>query len=103
MKRLVKKVNFTDLIKNEMYYIKDNTKHHEFRVGSYIFIEHRGEQYLSAYCKVPFSNYTCYLSRKYNYFKVVTQEEYYKKVKEKYDQTCLDIILKHLVNEHFCW
>ena len=99
MKHLVKKVNFTDLIKNEMYYVKD----HDFIVGSYIFIEHRGEQYPSAYCRLPYSQYTCYLSRKYKYFKLISQEEYYAKVKEKYDQTCLDIVLKRLVNEHFSW
>ena len=28
---------------------------------------------------------------------------YYMKVKEKYDQTSLDIVLKRLVNENFEW
>lgn len=64
MKRLVKKVIFTDLQKNEMYYVKD----HDFIVGSYIFIEHRGAEYPSAYCRLPYSHYTCYLSKRHNYF-----------------------------------
>jgi len=38
------------------------------------------------------------LFKGHNYFKVVTKEEYYAKLKEKYDHTCLDIVLKRLMN-----
>jgi len=41
--------------------------------------------------------------RYYNFYRYVTKHEYYTKVKEKYDQTSLDIVLKRLVNEHFEW
>lgn len=37
----------------------------------------------------------------YTFYKYVSKEEYYKKLKEKYDATCLDIILKRLVNDDF--
>ena len=33
----------------------------------------------------------------------ITNEEYLKKVKEKYDDKCLNIVLKRLVNETFEW
>ena len=41
--------------------------------------------------------------RYYNFYRYVTKHEYYMKVKEKYDQTSLDIVLKRLVNENFEW
>lgn len=41
--------------------------------------------------------------RYYNFYRYVTKHEYYMKLKEKYDQKSLDIVLKQLVNEHFEW
>ena len=40
------------------------------------------------------------LSKIYRY---VNREEFYKKLKEKYDATCLNIVLKRLVNDDFRW
>jgi len=40
------------------------------------------------------------LSKIYRY---VSKEEYRTKLKEKYDATCLDIVLKRLVNDDFRW
>ena len=39
----------------------------------------------------------------YDFYRYVSKEEFYEKVKEKYDATCLDIILKRLVNDDFYW
>lgn len=39
----------------------------------------------------------------YDFYRYVSREEFYAKVKEKYDQTCLDIVLKRLVNDDFRW
>jgi len=36
-------------------------------------------------------------------YRFVTSEEYYIKLKEKYDLKCLNIILKRLVDESFQW
>jgi hypothetical protein len=41
--------------------------------------------------------------RYYNFYRYVTKHEYYMKLKEKYDQKSLDIVLKRLVNENFEW
>ena len=38
-----------------------------------------------------------------NFYRVISEEEYYSKLKEKYDTTCLNIILKRLINENFEW
>jgi hypothetical protein len=39
----------------------------------------------------------------YDFYRYVSKEEFYKKVKEKYDQTCLNIVLKRIVNNDFRW
>jgi len=39
----------------------------------------------------------------YTFYRYVSKEEFYEKVKEKYDATCLDIILKRIVNDDFSW
>ena len=38
-----------------------------------------------------------------NIYKRVSHEDFLKKRKEKYDHTCLNIVLKRLVNETFEW
>jgi len=37
------------------------------------------------------------------FYKCVSKEEFYKKVKEKFDLKCLNIILKRLIDESFQW
>lgn len=37
------------------------------------------------------------------FYRYISKKEFYTKVKEKYDATCLDIILKQLVDETFSW
>ena len=41
--------------------------------------------------------------RFYDFYRYVSKDEYYMKVKEKYDAKCLNIILKGLINETFVW
>ena len=41
--------------------------------------------------------------RKYYFYRYVSNYEYYMALKEKYDDTCLNIVLKQLVNENFEW
>ena len=36
-----------------------------------------------------------------DFYRYISKEEYYAKVKEKYDSKCLNIILKRLVDESF--
>ena len=38
-----------------------------------------------------------------DFYRYVSKEEYRAKLKEKYDATCLNIILKRLVNDDFHW
>lgn len=39
----------------------------------------------------------------HNFYRVVSKEEYVRKVQEKYESTILNIVLKHLINEDFVW
>jgi len=41
--------------------------------------------------------------RYFNFYRHVSKDEYYIKLKEKYDSKCLNIVLKQLVNENFEW
>ena len=36
-------------------------------------------------------------------YKYISIQDYYAKLKEKYDVKCLNSVLKNLVNEHFEW
>jgi hypothetical protein len=36
-------------------------------------------------------------------YKYISKQEYYAKLKEKYDNKCLNIVLKRIVNETFEW
>ena len=38
-----------------------------------------------------------------DFYRYISKEEFYRKVKEKYDRKCLNIILKRLVDESFEW
>lgn len=37
------------------------------------------------------------------FYRYVSSEEYREKIKEKYNSTCLDIVLKRLIDESFSW
>ena len=37
------------------------------------------------------------------FYRYISKEEYYAKVKEKYDSKCLNIIMKRFVDESFKW
>ena len=39
----------------------------------------------------------------WQYYRVISEKEYMAKVKEKYDQNVLNIVLKRLVNDDFKW
>lgn len=39
----------------------------------------------------------------YDFYRYVSKDEYYMKLKEKYDSRCLDIVLKRLIDESFQW
>jgi len=53
--------------------------------------------------KYPNGHQRFQLDERYYFYRYVSNYEYYMKLKEKYDQSCLNIVLKRLVNENFEW
>jgi len=80
-------------------------------IGSYII----GEVIFVIYNKTPSGQY--FATFEYSYvsgrshislsvmrvYRYVGEEEYRAKIKEKYDSTCLNVVLKRLVDESFEW
>ena len=90
------------LIQGETYYVKrkprylQNAKNFECRFHCY---NDEFEGFAWVMTNIPIE-----LDLDLNeFYRYVRKEEFYTKVKEKYDATCLDIILKRLVNETFSW
>ena len=88
--------------------------------GTIYFLKRKGsieEVIFVKYNKTPsgqyFASFTCAHNSAYGYshmrlnvitvYRYVSDEEYRTKIKEKYNETCLDIILKRLVDELFTW
>jgi hypothetical protein len=90
---MFEQVKFDDLVEGQTYYI---VQKEGFIEGDYmIYLRKSFFRYLD-------SIHTFQLHKRYfNFYRFVSKDEYYIKLKEKYDQTCLDIVLKRLVDESF--
>ena len=87
-------IDSDQLIKGEMYcVINDFLERKEYLIfDGYSFF------------KYPDSNYSFQLHLGSNtFYRYITKEEYYAKLKEKYDHKCLNILLKKIVDESFEW
>ena len=92
-----------DMKEGEMYFIKRDAS----ILGEMIFVKYHTFDNLTvtfATFTYPYmfvySNLCLFTISVYRY---VSEEEYFAKVKEKYDAKCLDIVLKRVVNETFKW
>jgi len=58
----------------------------------------------NSFFKYPDSNYSFQIHLRMNtFYRYINKEEYYTKVKEKYDAKCLNTVLKNLIDESFEW
>jgi hypothetical protein len=90
----------SELVRNETYYVKRTNGD---ILGNLIF-ESYNQLKTALWFYVPKKPYAYLLQlNEIIIYRYVSDEEYLKKIKEKYDQTCLNIVLKQLVNEHFEW
>lgn len=99
---MLEEIDAWDLIPGEYYYIKSPMP--KASIGKALMIRYMNINYdkLSGVfdtnfgkCLIEMNILTCY--------RYVSKEEYKEKLKEKYDDKCLDIVLKRLVNESFAW
>lgn len=91
---LLQQVEYDDLVEGQKYFVI----HRRSAVveGDLIY---DGNHFF----KYPNSKKIFQLMTMYNFYRYVSKGEYYSKLKEKYNQTCLDIILKRLLDENFEW
>ena len=97
-------IDALDMKEGEMYFVKKR----DSIIGEVIFIKYHLTNINNS---PPFITYTYPYRSGYSHtwvsiisiYRYVSEEEYWAKVKEKYDTKCLDIVLKRLVDESFVW
>jgi len=97
-------VNKDRLVKGDKYYVKRKKMFHSMNIKNYhgIFDGYNFEGMGFIWFRIDTGLIELDLDLN-TFYKHVTREQFYKKVKEKYDAKCLDIVLKRLVNETFQW
>ena len=101
---MIETVDKDRLIKGEKYHVKRNKRFvHSRHIKSFdcIFDGYGDEGFVWVKLSILLD---VELDLEFNeFYRYISKEEYYKKVKEKYDAKCLNIILKRLVDESFQW
>ena len=90
-----------DMKEGEMYFVKKM----DYIMGELIFVKYDtyGSQHYATFTYPYCSGYSHLWLTIISVYRYVSEEEYWEKVKEKYNTKCLDIVLKRLVNENFEW
>ena len=95
---MFKQVNSNELIPGQKYIITNLT----FKYIAQFSMYGVNDEYV--YFSIPGSyGYLTLFKHTLFFYTDVSKEEYYHKLKEKYDQTCLKIVLKYLINDDFEW
>ena len=90
------------LIKGEKYYVKRKRNVHSNQIKDFDCI-FDGYSYYEGFAWVKLTDFLdAELILELNkFYRYISKEEYYSKLKKKYDHKCLNIILKRLVDETF--
>ena len=97
---MFEQINALDMKEGEMYFIKDR----HFIIGEVLFSKYyQNDQPFIVYRYPYISGYSYLKVKNITIYRYISQEEYWAKVKEKYDTKCLNIVLKRLVDESFEW
>ena len=96
------------LINGENYYVKRKKRRNNMNIknfhGIFIGSEFEGFVWFKICNELNQPIDSIELDAQLNtFYKCVSKEEFYAKVKEKYDHKCLNIILKRLIDESFEW
>ena len=91
---MIEQVKYDDLVEGQKYFVI----HKSGAVFKGDLIYHGNH-----YFKYPNSRSIFRIVDMYHFYRYISKSEYYMTLKQKYDQTCLDVVLKQLVNEHFEW
>jgi hypothetical protein len=97
---MLEKIDGWDLIPGEFYYVKSPLS----RLGKARMIRYKELRYENATGIFDANFGKCLIELRYwTFYRYVSDVEFKEKLKEKYDETCLNIVLKRLVNESFAW
>ena len=103
---MLQEIDGWDLIPGEYYFIRNDILNEIYT--KQLFLRYTDVNYSRPiglfYGKIK-TNYEKSLIRVdiLTFYRYISPEEYRGKIKEKYDSTCLDIVLKRIVNETFTW
>ena len=101
--KMFEEIDGWDLIPGEFYYIKSPICR-KANIGKALMICYKNLRYEEATGIFDANFGKCLIElRSWKFYRYVSDEEYKDKLKEKYDDTCLNIILKRIVNESFAW
>lgn len=100
--KLFEWTHYKNLKKGQTYFAIFESYEFEVVFKSYVF--HRECNYCDNCDAILVDNTNSYLMDiHWQFYRVVLEKEYMAKVRDKYDQTVLNIVLKRLVNEEFIW
>jgi len=92
-----------DLLPGEFYYIKSPICRRA-NIGKARMIRYIDLRYEEATGVFDANFGKCLIElRCWTFYRYVSRYEYKEKLREKYNETCLNIVLKRLVNESFAW
>ena len=91
-----------ELINGEKYYVKRKRMNMKNFHGIFIGSDFEGFVWFKIYNELYETSIEFELDTDLNtFYRCVSKEEFYAKVKEKYDAKCLNIILKRLIDDSF--
>lgn len=101
---MIERIKGDDLIIGEKYYVKiiRRTIKCSSKNISGIFLHYNEDYEDYAWFKAG-ADYIELNRDRHEFYRYVSKEEFYGKMKEKYDAKCLSIILKGLIDESFTW
>ena len=101
--KMLELIDSMNMKEGEMYFVKKM----DYIMGELIFVNYQtpstGSQTFATFAYPYMPGYSATWLNVISVYRYISEEEYKIKVKEKYDATCLNIVLKRLVDESFQW
>ena len=92
---MIEKVG-SNLIQGQQYFIINPDK----TICKYTFLRFTQRPFVALF----YSHELCFMNiNLFTFYRFVSPQEYRDKLKQKFDATCLDIILKQLIDPSFTW
>jgi hypothetical protein len=99
---MLEKIHGWDLIPGEFYFIQSPIPRASIGKGQMIRYININYDKVSGVFDTKFGK--CFIEMNHwTLYRYVSNEEYKEKLREKYNDTCLNVVLKQVVNESFVW